>query len=194
MITADLSEEVAYYLAQGNVNLALATEIEFNSGISRYHSATGQIEIGGEIFYGTGQLGDCSVINEENNTSDQQINLTLNGLNNELVAIALNEKVVGRRVTCYIVVFDDDYTAMAYNIIYVGKIAQPALSAGGTCAISYNVGNIFQEWSKSKPYRFTDESHVKDHPGDRIFRYVGQMSERSIYWGSKKDAPGFTYS
>ena len=83
---------------------------------------------------------------------------------------------------------------MAYNIIYVGKISQPALSAGGTCAISYNVGNIFQEWSKSKPYRFTDESHVKDHPGDRIFRYVGQMSERSIYWGSKKDAPGFTYS
>ncbi|UVX29639.1 tail protein [Klebsiella phage VLCpiS6a] len=194
MLIAHLSEDVAYYLSQGHVNLAIAAEFEFNSGVSRVHSATGDIVIGGETFTGAGMLGDCSAISEENNTSDQDITLTLCGLDNNLINIALNEKVIGKRVTLYIVVFDDEYTALAYNVLYVGKISQTAMMAGSQGSIAYTAGNIFQEWSKGKPYRYTDESHAKMYPDDRIFRYGGQMSDRSIYWGSKKDAPGFTYS
>ncbi len=29
--------------------------------------------------------------------------------------------------------------------------------------------------------------------GDRIFRYVAQMADQAIYWGSKKNAPAFIY-
>ncbi|MEQ4986178.1 hypothetical protein ABN080_01680 [Proteus sp. fly-1089] len=45
----------------------------------------------------------------------------------------------------------------------------------------------------SLPDRFTDESWSSRRQGDRIFRYVAQMAERAIYWGSKKDAPAFIY-
>ena len=41
--------------------------------------------------------------------------------------------------------------------------------------------------------RNTDESHRRLHPDDRFFRYQNEMADRSIYWGSKKDAPGFIY-
>lgn len=76
-----------------------------------------------------------------------------------------------------------------------GKVVSgTGATSGDTNALQYTVSNIFEDWQRPFPDRYTDESHQAAQPGDRIFRYVAQMAERSIYWGSKKDAPGFTYS
>ncbi|QBQ72939.1 hypothetical protein QJV43_gp23 [Serratia phage Serbin] len=193
MISAPLSMTVAEAMSLPNVIVALAVEIAFDSGITRVHTGVGQIMIGGQVFDGVGSIGNVSSVTEENSTSPTSVQLTLTGLNNELLSITLNEKVVGKEVICYIAVFDTTYTEIASNVIYRGKITQTAVVAGDEGALTYTVSNIFQEWSKGKPWRYTDESQKQLNQGDRIFRYVGQMSERSIYWGSKKDAPGFTY-
>lgn len=193
MISAPLSMTVAEAMSLPNVIVALAVEIAFDSGITRVHTGVGQIMIGGQVFDGVGSIGNVSSVTEENSTSPTSVQLTLTGLNNELLSITLNEKVVGKEVICYIAVFDTTYTEIASNVIYRGKITQTAVVAGDEGALTYTVSNIFQEWSKGKPWRYTDESQKQLNRGDRIFRYVGQMSERSIYWGSKKDAPGFTY-
>lgn len=194
MISSPLSATVAEMLSRSNVNMALAAQIDFASGTSRVHSGVGEILIGGEVFYGLGSLGQASAVTEENNTSAQSISLTLNGLDNNLISISLNEKVIGKLVTCYLAVFDDDMTELAYDLLYQGTISQTALVAGDEGALTYTVANIFQEWSKGKPWRYTDESHLKMYPDDHIFRYTGQMADRSIFWGSKKDAPAFKYN
>lgn len=194
MISAPLSMTVAEAMSLPNVIVALAVEIAFDSGITRVHTGVGQIMIGGQVYDGVGSIGNVSSVTEENSTSPTSVQLTLTGLDNELLSITLNEKVVGKEVTCYIAVFDTTYTEIASNVIYRGKITRTAVVAGDEGALTYTVSNIFQEWSKGKPWRYTDESQKQLNQGDRIFRYVGQMSERSIYWGSKKDAPGFTYN
>ena len=50
-----------------------------------------------------------------------------------------------------------------------------------------------EDWQKGLNLRNTDENHRRIHPNDRFFRYQNQMADRSIYWGSKKDAPSFNY-
>jgi hypothetical protein len=194
MISAPLSITLAEAMARPDVIVALATEIFFESGTTRVHSGVGQIMINGDVYEGIGVLGQVSSVSEENNTSPTSVQLTLSGLDNSLLSVSLNEKVVGKFVNCYIVAFDETMHQIAANIIYRGKITQTAVVAGDEGALSYTVSNIFQEWSKGQPWRYTDESQKQINNGDRLFRYVGQMSERSIYWGSKKDAPGFTYT
>jgi hypothetical protein len=49
------------------------------------------------------------------------------------------------------------------------------------------------EWQRTGTERWTDENHRARHGDDRFFYAVAQMSEWPIYWGSKKDAPSFTY-
>ncbi len=194
MISSPFSMQVAEAMSQPNVNLALAAKINFPSGTSRVHTGVGQIMIQGEVYEGLGMLGEVSQVTEENSTSASQLSLSLNGLDNTLLAIVLNERCVGEYVICYIAVFDDTMTEIASNVLFRGKISQTAVSAGENGAVSYTISNIFESWSKGIPIRYTDESQQKYNSGDRIFRYVAQMSERSIFWGSKKDAPGFTYS
>lgn len=194
MISSALSMTVAQAMSQPDVVVAFAVEIFFDSGVSRVHSGVGQIMINGNVYEGTGALGQVSSIPEENSTSPTSIQLTLCGLDSSMISITLNEKVVNKLVNCYIAVFDDTMQQLAYNVIYKGSITQTALIAGEEGAVSYTVSNIFQNWSKGLPNRYTDESQQRMNSGDRIFRYVGQMSERSIYWGSAKDAPSFTYN
>ena len=89
---------------------------------------------------------------------------------------------------------DDNGVPQVADLIFQGKVSSTGTTAGETNALQYTVSNIFEDWQRPFPDRYTDESQQSVEPGDRIFRYVAQMSERSIYWGSQKDAPGFTYS
>lgn len=193
MISAPFSLEVADALMQPNVNVAMAAEFFFDSGTSRVHTGVGEILLNGEVFFGLGTLGSVGAIEESNSTSASKLAVTLSGVETQMLGIVMNEECVGREVVAYIVVFDDQFKTLASNKLFRGKISESHLEAGSTSEVNYTISNIFEEWSRGQPWRFTDESMKKLHSGDRIMRYVAQMAERSIFWGNKKDAPAFRY-
>lgn len=194
MLVNPFSQTVAQAMNAQNVNLVVAIEIAFKSGTTRVHSGTGNLAIGGQNFIGTGMLGKVSPVKEQNSTSATQLNLTLAGLDPSMLSTFLNEDCVMRPVSCYVGVLDDNFQIIDYDVMFRGKIKDTAVLAGETSAINVTVSNVFEEWAHGKSWRYTDESQRRKNGDDRIFRYVAQMSERSIYWGSKKDAPGFRYS
>src|SRR5699024_1756418 len=138
-----------------------------------------------------GTLGDVGSVTEENSTSSSTMSMALSGLNMSLVGETLNEEVIGRNVICYLAVMNEQGVVTGSNVLFEGFITDTALQAGQQNALSYVIANVFERWSQGLPDRYTDESQQRLHPGDRFFRYVAQMAERSIFWGSKKDAPGF---
>lgn len=193
MIQNPFSLSVAQAMQQPNVNMVLAAEFDFASGVSRVHTGVGEVLIDGNVYTGLGSLSDVGSVKEENSSSATQLQLTLSGLEPQLISIALNESSVNRKVRVFVAVFDDSIKTIAYNLLFKGRITGASCVMGDNSAISFTVSNIFEFWSKGKPFRYTDESHTRRHPGDRFFRYIAQMAERSLYWGSKKDAPGFRY-
>lgn len=178
-------------LNQPDVIIATAVKIQFPSGTTRVHSATGELTIGGEAYLGVGALGEIGVVTEDGDLASKSVSLALNGLDTSLIATVMNEKCVGCPASIYFVAFNSLGQAIAANLLYSGYISASALTAGRTNAISYTVSNVFEKWKDGHPDRYTEESHVAKFPGDHIFRYVGQMAERPIYWGSNTDAPPF---
>lgn len=193
MLFSPFSDSVLAAMEQPNVQMVLAAEIDFPSGVTRVHTGTGVIIINNQTYLGVGTLGDVGSVTEENSTSSSTMSMTLNGLDMALVGETLNEEVIGRNVTCYIAVINDQGVATGANVLFEGFITDTAMQAGQQNALSYVIANVFERWSIGLPDRYTDESHQRLQPGDRFFRYVAQMAERSIFWGSKKDAPGFYY-
>lgn len=178
-------------LNQPDVTMALAVKVEFASGVSRVHSGTGTLTIAGETYYGVGALGEISAAKEEHTTSPTQVTMALNALDTSLLATTLNERCINRPVTIMAVVYNELGQSVGANVLFKGKIARTAVTAGDTNSIGYTVSNIFEDWKYGDPWRFTQESHSAQYPGDDIFQYVAQMSERPIYWGSEKDAQPF---
>lgn len=193
MLFSPFSDTLLNAMEQPNVSLVLAAEIDFPSGVTRVHTGTGVVVINGQTFLGVGTLGDVGSVTEENSTSSSTMSMALSGLDMSLVGETLNEEVIGRNVVCYIAVMNEQGNVIAANVLFEGFITDTALQAGQQNALSYVISNVFERWSQGLPDRYTDESQQRLYPGDRFFRYIAQMAERSIFWGSKKDAPGFTY-
>ncbi|ANY29810.1 hypothetical protein [Escherichia phage Greed] len=193
MLFSPFSDTLLNAMEQSNVSLVLAAEIDFPSGVTRVHTGTGLVVINGQTFLGVGTLGDVGSVTEENSTSSSTMSMALSGLDMSLVGETLNEEVIGRNVVCYIAVMNEQGNVIAANVLFEGFITDTALKAGQQNALSYVISNVFERWSQGLPDRYTDESQQRLYPGDRFFRYIAQMAERSIFWGSKKDAPGFSY-
>lgn len=194
MLYTPFSDQMVDYLSRDRVTAVIAAQVQFESGTAYVHSGTGTLVLGGYVYYGVGTLGAVDDMQETGTTSPTQLKLTLSGLDMSLFAKTLNERCVGRPAELYLVVLDEAGVARVADLIFKGKVSSTGATAGDTNALQYTVSNIFEDWQRPFPDRFTDESHQATQPGDRIFRYVAQMAERPIYWGSKKDAPGFTYS
>lgn len=194
MLYAPFSDSMLDWLSRDRVTAVLAAQIQFESGTVYVHSGTGPLVIAGYVYLGMGSLGSVDDVSETNNTSPSQIKMTLTGLDLSLFATTLNERCVGRPAELYLVALDDSGVAQVADLMFKGRVSGTGATAGETNALQYTISNVFEDWQRPFPDRYTDESHQAAQPGDRIFRYVAQMSERSIFWGSKKDAPGFTYS
>jgi len=193
MLVNPFSQTVADAMMSDHLDLILAAEIDFESGVTRVHSGTGNFTIAGNNFIGVGSLGAISEVKEQNTTSPTQLNLTLGGLDTALIGTILNENCVGRFGSIYIGVLNENGALIDYDPLFRGKIRSTTLVTGNKGAINLTLSNIFEDWSRGKSWRYTDESQRKRNGDDRIFRYVPQMADRSIYWGSKKDAPPFRY-
>ena len=193
MIYHPLSDEMVKAI-NDDYYLIVAAKLDLKSGVTCVHTGTGNLTIAGEVYQGVGQLGAVESVKEGLSTSPTQLLLSLSGFDSKLVGEVLNERSRGRDVRLMLVAIDEDNGQPTLaDVIFAGQIANLSVTTGEENKIGLTVSNRFERWSMGLPDRFTDESWSKRHNGDRIFRYVAQMAERSIYWGSKKDAPAFIY-
>lgn len=192
MLFSPFSNEMIDAMAQDNIIMCIAAEIYFDSGVSRLHSGQGLLNIDGNQYIGVGTIGKTGTVSEENSPTPTKMSLVLSGLDNNLLSTAMLEKCIGKNVNVYLVVLDEFHEVKVSNLLYRGFITESSIVAGSTCGISYVVSNVFEKWASGLTDRFTDQSHKSRHNGDRVLRYISQMTDKSIYWGSKKDAPPFS--
>ncbi|HGJ5878608.1 MAG TPA: hypothetical protein ACHBZ9_05915, partial [Arsenophonus nasoniae] len=176
-----------------NYELVIAARLDLKSGVTRAHTGVGNLVIAGELYQGVGQFGKVEQVKEQNNTSPQQLILSLSGFDSLLIGDVMNERSRGRNVRLMLVAINQEGKPEIAEVIFAGQISNIGVTTGEENAVAVTVSNRFERWSIGLPDRFTDESWRKRKSDDRIFRYVAQMAERAIYWGSKKDAPAFVY-
>lgn len=180
-------------LNQPHVSALYALKLDLVSGFSRMHSGLGPLVIGGEVYHGVGAMGSVSAQKEQLSTSPTKLNVSLTGLDDSLLAEVMRERLVDRMAWLYLVVIGADGVPLNACLQFKGRISQTPIKAGETNTIQLTISNIFEDWQKGINRRNTDESHRREHSDDRFYRYQSEMQDRSVYFGSKKDAPGFIY-
>lgn len=193
MIYQPFSMQMAQALSQPHVELAYAVYVDAPAGDVRVHSGVGELVINSQLYSGLGTLGSISPQKMDGGTEAKQLNLSLSLIDSAMMALALNESVVGSPVEIYLVAMADDGSIAAASVFFAGKISSVSAVIGDENQVTYSCANELDEWDKIPADRYTDDSHQQRHHGDRFFRYTAQMSERTITWGSKTDAPAFIY-
>lgn len=191
------SQAVVDIMAQGNFLLVYAVQLDFKDGMVFAHTGTGELVIDGITYTGVGAFGEVGAAQESNSSnSPMSIDLSLTGLDSYIVQETNIRGCRGRPGKLMLVVFDaaGNYAA---DILFSGRMdaAQFSYAGNGSDGNKITVPLIdrMAEWQRTGTERWTDENHRARHGDDRFFYAIAQMSEWPIYWGSKKDAPSFTY-
>ncbi|MCC4288527.1 hypothetical protein [Vreelandella aquamarina] len=197
MDVSALSDDMATLLASETVTLAYAADLDFKDGRVRAHTGTGELIIEGQTYIGVGTLGNVSEVSEAPGAdAPQSVRLTLSGWDNDVAKGTLEDRCRGREGRLMLVAFRDDGSYLA-DILFAGVMDAADMSYAGNQgdnAISVKITDELAAVYRRGAVVWSDANHRARYPGDRFFYAVAQMASRAIYWGNKRDAPGFKYT
>lgn len=188
------SNDIITELNKDVPRVVMAVEILYKNAPVRAHTGFGEKVIDGQTYYGVGTLGSIDAIPQTSKTSPSQLSLQLSGLDPTLVAETLNQRTQGSKVKIMICSLDDDDNIASASIVFSGRVSTQRFSYDKSMAVQVDVVDRLADWQRKGSLRFDFESHRSRNNGDEFFVYLAQMSEKPIYWGSKKDSPGMNYN
>lgn len=179
-----LTAAVDAALAAENVVIVMFVELDFASGFVRVHSGVGDIVVGGNTFQGVGRLGDIEGINESTELKANGLRLVLSGVPNDLISIALSENYQGRACRIWIGALDANHRLIADAVgPFKYRMDTMTISTGETSTIRLSVEDMFADWDRPRARRYNDADQKSQYPTDRGFEYVGEMKDKTLFWG-----------
>ena len=167
-----------------SVELFVAVELLFDSGPLRLWTGLEDKVIGGNTYTATGTLLGISGVEEASDLSAKGINLTLSGVDPQLVSIALQEPYQNRPVT--VSLGSGNQTIQVFS----GFMDVMTISdSGDTCEISISCESILITLDRITPLRYTQEIQQARYTGDTFFSYVADLADKTIVWGRSVDKP-----
>lgn len=165
-----------------------AVELLLPAGPFRVHSGVGDLIIEGHTYTGTGDLGAVGMVTQEGDNNPVDVSVSVSGLPTSGLPIALAANVRGSDARVIVIVFDNDTGVI--NLAedgFNGFITNYNVVVGDDNLLTCTISDEFTRFEKPIHDYWTDENHQLLEPGDRICRFVSQMSEREISWGGKSD-------
>lgn len=164
---------------------AVFAELGFKSGTLRVHSgANGQVlSWQGFDWYGAGEMGTLSAIDEDDQLQAGSVELGLSGLDATVVSAALNEDYLGRPAKLWFAVLDEEHKLIGEPIgpfSYTMDIMDGVV--GPTSAVKLTAQNKLADWARPKERRYTDTDQQQEFPGDLGLEFVSQMVDKELEW------------
>jgi len=162
----------------------------------RMWTGVGEIEIGGNIYIGTGEVVKISDVEESSLVEAKGITLTAEGISSNIISLALQEPYQGR--ICEIAMtlmssHDEKPLGGAFNTIFSGYMDTMIISEQGeTCTVEIGVENRLVDLERPRVARYTNAYQQKKFPGDLGLEFIEDIQDRVTRWG-KADPPDGTF-
>lgn len=199
-MSRDLASNTAISYAASHVNPIVFVKLEFDptsAGTIRLHNGLGTYTwddgSGNVSWFGTGDLGQISTIQEGDEISPYNIELTLSGLDAGLVAEAVKEVYYQRPVTLYVgALNDDDELVATPDVIWNGFIDTMDVRLGGDSGdtLALSAESELAMFERSANLLYTNASQQASSSGDTFFTHLQEMQDITLDWGVRKAGSG----
>ena len=193
-MSRDLTTAVQNQLAASELEPFFAIKLAFDSGDVRIWTGYTDITVASETYIGGGQLLSISPIEETVEIGARGVNLALNGINSSLVSVALTESYQGRTAQVYLGVISSGSVVSDPYLVFDGRMDVMTIEdAGETATISLSAESRLIDLERARVRRFTDNDQQNQFPGDASLRFVADLQNKEIAWGSGKDDNDFVF-
>jgi len=194
-MSRDLTTAVQNQLAASELEPFFAIKLAFDSGDVRIWTGYTDITVASETYIGGGQLLSISPIEETVEIAARGVNLALNGINSSLVSVALTESYQGRAAQVYLGVISSGSVVSDPYLVFDGRMDVMTIEdAGETATISLSAESRLIDLERARVRRFTDNDQQNQFSGDTSLRFVADLQNKEIAWGSGKDDNDFVFN
>ena len=136
-----------------------------------------------------------SPIEETVEIAARGVNLALNGINSSLVSVALTESYQGRSAKVYLGVISSGAVVSDPYLVFDGRMDVMTIEdAGDTANISLSAESRLIDLERARVRRYTNNDQQNQFAGDTSLRFVADLQDKEIAWGSGKDDGSFDFS
>ncbi len=194
-MSRNLTTAVQNELAASELEPFFAIKLAFDSGDVRIWTGYNDITIASETYIGGGQLLSISPVEETVEVAAKGINFALNGIDSNLVSVALTESYQGRSAKVYLGVLSSGAVVADPYLLFDGRMDVMTIEDGGdTANISLSAESRLIDLERARISRYTDNDQQNKFSGDTALRYVSSLQEKEIAWGSGKDDDNFKFN
>lgn len=160
--------------------------LAFPSATYRFWTGYGELTWDGHTWYGTGELGSVSDIEEAVEVAAKGASLTLAGIPSDILAASLTENYQGRPAILYIGALDASGTLIVdpYAFLSGWMDVIETTDQGKTASVTINIENRLVDLNRNREKRQTHEQQTKDYPGDKGFEFVNSLQNKTLLWGN----------
>ena len=194
IVDSSLSQgDILYYYCSNHSGMG--GSITVANAEQRFWTGFGQITIGSDIYYGTGDLGSVGSITETQSVESRGVNLSLSGIPSNLIADAMLQDYQGQVARIYFGTLTNGQLAVQPYLFLSGYMdVMNVLVDGSTSTITLTIENRIADLLRTKVTRYTNEDQIALFPNDLSLRFVDAIqSDKEILWGVPTDIVGRTY-
>lgn len=171
---------------QEKLSLIMLVKLELDTPIYA-HTGVGNLIYEGNTYEGVGNLGNISAVSENLILENQEIDLSLSGINSAYISLLLNENFQGKIATIYWGLRNLITNALiAPTVIFKGLISNDNIAAGKNASITLKLSHPFVRWKRSKVSRYTDAEQKALYPTDKGLEFINRLIDQQIIWGREE--------
>ena len=161
-----------------------AVEAQFTGGTVRLWTGYGDRTIESNTYTGAGTLLSISGLDEVADLSAKSITVTLSGIDQTVLSLALAEPYQRRKLRVLFGVVGNSASVELFS----GQMNTMTIEdSGETSTVTILVDSKLVELERASNRRYTSESQKSRHAGDTFFDYVAKLQDRQLVWGRSND-------
>ena len=182
-----LSSSVKTELATGVIDPVLLVEIEFGTPVYLTNAPfdiTSSVSGSSRTYLTNGHLKNITGINETNKPTKNSLQLTLSGVDQTYISIALSENIINKEVYIYRGFLDANNALISDPfLLFFGTIDEYRITDNTTTAnLVLNLTSHWGNFEKTSGRVTTDNSQQRFFSGDKGMEFAA-LTVRDIKWG-----------
>lgn len=185
-------ETVAAHLAGRTVRASFLVLLDFVTTPKRIWTGAGKLTTGGHDWFGLGELGSITGLEQAVNGEAPETSFKLSGINSEIMNLARNEwedEAKDRLIKVFIQFhnYEDDRPLELFDepfAVWAGRMQTPVFEMQGpiTRSITVAAESLFSLRSRPSFSQYTDADQRARFAGDEGFEFVPTLLNKTVTW------------
>jgi hypothetical protein len=181
----DITSDFVDALSQSGIIGEFFFEGVFDSSTLRLWTGSGAIVFDGETYQGGGDFRATGSVKESYRTSSSfGLSVTLSGVSQTNIALALGGTKQSGQGVLSLVLFDESFSQIGAMPIFSGTLNGVSIGGdGNTSQVLLNYESKLFRSNTNREVRLSNEYQQSRFSDDKGFEYLTQLASARIFWG-----------